>query len=239
MSRKKQDRKNSGGVAADMLRSFIERIERVDGEIADLRDDRKEIFAEAKGTGFDTGTMRDILRLRKMEKADREEREALLDLYKAALGMLDDDGIGAAAARRLSPDPEPAPEAGESVADAARRRAAGFPDPATARNAPKPGESGQEAPPAEPEPPQPTVADARAMGSADALNGDPVSKNPFPPRDARRAAYDEAWCQASGSDGMDLPAAWRRTPKKKPAEETEPEPPAPAGPDEDDEGTDE
>jgi uncharacterized protein (UPF0335 family) len=76
-------------IAAQRLKSFIERIERLEAEKADLAADIREIFAEAKGTGFDTKTMRQIIRLRKMEHADRQEQEALLDLYKSALGMVD------------------------------------------------------------------------------------------------------------------------------------------------------
>ncbi len=79
-----------GGVAADHLRSFIERIERLEEEKKALADDIKEIFAEAKGTGFDVKAMRAILRLRKMDKADYQEQEYMIDLYKHALGMLED-----------------------------------------------------------------------------------------------------------------------------------------------------
>jgi uncharacterized protein (UPF0335 family) len=79
-----------GGVAADHLRSLIERIERLEEEKKALADDIKEIFAEAKGTGFDVKAMRAILRLRKMDKADYQEQEYMIDLYKHALGMLED-----------------------------------------------------------------------------------------------------------------------------------------------------
>ncbi|MFT6556517.1 DUF2312 domain-containing protein [Sneathiella sp.] len=78
-----------GGVAADHLRSYIERIERLEEEKKALADDIKEIFAEAKGTGFDVKAMRAILRLRKMDKADYQEQEYMIDLYKHALGMLE------------------------------------------------------------------------------------------------------------------------------------------------------
>lgn len=76
-----------GGIAADRLRSFIERIERLEEERKGIADDIKDIYAEAKGTGFDTKILRQIIRLRKMEKNDRQEQEALLELYMAALGM--------------------------------------------------------------------------------------------------------------------------------------------------------
>lgn len=78
-----------GGIAADQLRSYIERIERLEEEKAGIAADIKDVFAEAKGNGFDVKTMRQILRLRKLEEVDRQEGEALLDLYKRALGMAD------------------------------------------------------------------------------------------------------------------------------------------------------
>ena len=79
-----------GGVAADHLRSYIERIERLEDEKKALADDIKEVFAEAKGTGFDIKAMRAILRLRKLDKADYQEQEYMIDLYKHALGMLEE-----------------------------------------------------------------------------------------------------------------------------------------------------
>jgi uncharacterized protein (UPF0335 family) len=78
-----------GGIAADQLRSLIERIERLEEEKAALASDIRDIYAEGKGNGFDTKIMRQIVRLRKMDKADRQEQETLLDLYKQALGLLE------------------------------------------------------------------------------------------------------------------------------------------------------
>jgi uncharacterized protein (UPF0335 family) len=74
-------------VAAGQLRAFIERVERLEEEKKTIADDIKEIFAEMKGTGFDTKAVRAIIRLRKQDQAERQEAEAILDLYKAALGM--------------------------------------------------------------------------------------------------------------------------------------------------------
>ncbi len=73
-------------VAAERLRSFLERVERLDEEKTTIAGDIKEVFAEAKGEGYDTKTLRKIIRLRKMDKAKRDEEEALLELYIAALG---------------------------------------------------------------------------------------------------------------------------------------------------------
>ena len=75
------------GFAAGQLRSLIERIERLEEEKAALTSDIREVYAEAKGTGFDTKIMRQVVRLRKLETADRQEQEAMLDLYLGALGM--------------------------------------------------------------------------------------------------------------------------------------------------------
>ncbi|QND61462.1 DUF2312 domain-containing protein [Mesorhizobium huakuii] len=75
-------------VAAGQLRALIERIERLDEEKKTIAEDIKEVFAEAKGTGFDTKAIRTILRLRKKDQAERQEEDAILDLYMAALGMV-------------------------------------------------------------------------------------------------------------------------------------------------------
>ena len=74
-------------VAKDQLKSIVERIERLEEEKKALADDIKEVFAEMKGTGFDTKAVRTIIRMRKQDHAERQEAEAILDLYMAALGM--------------------------------------------------------------------------------------------------------------------------------------------------------
>jgi uncharacterized protein (UPF0335 family) len=76
-----------GGIAGDQLKSYIERIERLEEEKAGLTADIREIFAEAKGNGFDVKIMRQILKLRKLDQDEMAEQETLLDLYKRALGM--------------------------------------------------------------------------------------------------------------------------------------------------------
>lgn len=78
---------SDGNVAADQLRLFIERIERLEEEKRAQADDIKEVYAEAKSNGYDVKTMRTIVRLRGMEKHHRDEAEALLETYKAALGL--------------------------------------------------------------------------------------------------------------------------------------------------------
>ena len=78
---------DAGGIAADRLKSFIERIERLEEEKAAIAGDIREVYSEAKSTGFETKIMRQVVRLRKMEAHDREEQEQLLDLYKRAVGL--------------------------------------------------------------------------------------------------------------------------------------------------------
>ena len=74
-------------VSAEQLRLFIERIERLEEEKRGTQDDIKDVYAEAKSTGFDVKTMRSIVRLRKMEKHHRDEADALLETYRQALGL--------------------------------------------------------------------------------------------------------------------------------------------------------
>lgn len=75
-------------VAAGQLRSFIERVERLEEDKKAVADDIKEVYAEAKGNGYDTKIMRKIVRLRKMDTAKRQEEAAMTELYLAALGMI-------------------------------------------------------------------------------------------------------------------------------------------------------
>ena len=84
-----QDTKTVEGVTGERLKSFIERVERLEEEKAGLAEDIKDVYAEAKATGFDTKTMRKIVSLRKMDTEKRREQDELLDLYKAAIGMAD------------------------------------------------------------------------------------------------------------------------------------------------------
>jgi uncharacterized protein (UPF0335 family) len=77
----------SGGIAADRLRSIVERIERLEEERKALGNDIKDIYGEAKSAGFDVKVIRQIIRIRKQEPAEVEEQETLLDVYRRALGM--------------------------------------------------------------------------------------------------------------------------------------------------------
>jgi uncharacterized protein (UPF0335 family) len=84
-----------GGIAGDRLKSFVERIERLEEEKKALANDIKEVYAEAKGTGFDTKIMRQVIRLRRLDKDDLDEQDALIDVYKRALGMLPSESAAA------------------------------------------------------------------------------------------------------------------------------------------------
>lgn len=75
------------GISAERLRSFVERIERLEDEKAALASDIREVYSEAKGAGFDVKVMRQVTRLRKLDKTARQEQEALLETYLRALGM--------------------------------------------------------------------------------------------------------------------------------------------------------
>jgi uncharacterized protein (UPF0335 family) len=79
---------NTGTVAAGQLRALIERIERLEEEKQTIADDIREVYAEAKANGFDTKIMRQVIKLRKQDASERQEQEAILDLYLQALGML-------------------------------------------------------------------------------------------------------------------------------------------------------
>ena len=83
----KKETNGTSEVAADRLRSFVERIERLEEEKRELANDIKEVYAESKSSGFDTKILRKVISLRRMEVADRREQEELLEVYMHALGM--------------------------------------------------------------------------------------------------------------------------------------------------------
>lgn len=82
-----EETNTSQTIAAGQLRAFIERIERLEEEKKTVSDDIKEVYAECKGSGFDVKAVKQLVRLRKKDAAERQEEEAILELYKAALGM--------------------------------------------------------------------------------------------------------------------------------------------------------
>ncbi len=82
-----QKAESSNGVAAGQLRSLLERIERLEEEKKAIGDDIKDVYGEAKSSGFDTKVLRQVVKIRKQDQAERQEQKALLDLYLGALGM--------------------------------------------------------------------------------------------------------------------------------------------------------
>jgi uncharacterized protein (UPF0335 family) len=82
-----EQKPETGGIAADQLRSFVDRIERLEEEKKALTEDIKEVYAEAKGTGFDTKILRKVIAIRKRDRGEVDEEETILDLYLRALGM--------------------------------------------------------------------------------------------------------------------------------------------------------
>jgi uncharacterized protein (UPF0335 family) len=85
---------NAGGIESGKLRSFIERIERLDSDRQQLSDDIKEVYSEAKGAGFDVKIMRQIVKERRLDKDDVDEHEHILNLYRAALAGWDSTPLG-------------------------------------------------------------------------------------------------------------------------------------------------
>ena len=90
------------GVAADELRQFVERIEQLETEKAGIASDIRDVKAEAKGRGFDVKAITEIVRMRKQDAAERQEREAILETYMSALGMLAETPLGQAAIRKIA-----------------------------------------------------------------------------------------------------------------------------------------
>jgi len=84
------------GVTADQLRSYIERIERLEEEKSNISKDIREVFAEAKGNGFDAKAMREVLKIRKRDAMEQDELDYILETYKRALGMLREEYMGTA-----------------------------------------------------------------------------------------------------------------------------------------------
>lgn len=200
----------TNGSAADHLRSFVDRIARLEEEKKAIATDIKDVYAEAIAMGFDRKALRTVVK-ESMETADqrsqREEIEAITDLYRGSLGMLDGTPLGQAARKRVSrpasdDDDDSGKEAGEG-ADGPEPEASDDPDiDADGTLSPE------------------AIEAARTEGETAAHAGRRVTENPFLADDPRRAAWDEGWCRAAGSDGMDIPAAWRRkkSAKRKPSQ---------------------
>lgn len=174
---------------SQMLASYVERLARLEIEKKAIADDIKEVYSEAKALGFDKKAIAEIVReeVNPRKKRERIEHEAITELYRASLGHLGGTPLGDAARRRYMPKPEPE-EAGEEQDT-------------------QPETDSQIGPE--------EVAAARETGRDDQKAGKKITENPYISGDPRRAAWDEGWCMAAGSDGMDIPEALRRKRKKK------------------------
>jgi len=203
----------NGPVAAEELRLLVERVERLEEEKKGIADDIKDVYGEAKSRGFCAKTIKRIVRERKKTLDQRREEEAMFDLYRGALGMLDGTPLGNWAVEKLTKPKGAAPNAGQPDDGKGASSAGGDQGngaSATEDNAAA-GAAGSH------DDASVTIGQARQQGTEAARQGKPVTANPFPPRSPLRAAWDEAWCHELGSDGMDIPAALRPAAKPKAA----------------------
>jgi len=181
------------GNADGRLLSLVERIERLEEEKRAIAEDITCVKQEAKSAGYEVKIINQMIRERRMTEEARQEALALAEIYRAALGMLNGTPLGEFARKRFEPPaPEPEKPRGDDAGDAGA-------DPAPE--------------PAVPEPPV-DLEGARTQGAAAMAGGKKITENPFAFGDPRRAAWDEGFCAEAGSDGMEIPDAWRRKAKK-------------------------
>lgn len=185
------------------LVEHVQQLERLEEEKRQAAERLKSAFDMAKLEGYDTTTLKVVLKLRKMTPEQRREKKALEAIYLAALGMLEGDPLTDEARRRLDPEPEEEPKREDTETPEPRARGTRPPRPEPV------------APPA-----QPTLAlkepdEARAEGEEAAAAGKRIYDNPYPAGDPCRAAWDEGWCAKSKSHGMDTPSAYQRRTTKK------------------------
>jgi len=202
------DGDDGGGSGRAWVQGVVEKIEDIEADMARLRESRKDVFERSKGLGLDNKVVRQMVRERAMDAGARAEFARKCQIYRAALGILDGTPLGEAARRSFERKDE-APAKRSAPADA---------PPAGSDAAPAKRSARADAPPPVEDTPEARLA-ARAQGAAAAKAGRKVTENPFGADDPRRASWDEGWCAEAGSDGMDIPAAFRRrsgdAPKKK------------------------
>lgn len=183
----------------EQLVYHIQALERCEEAKKAAADAFREAIDLAKIAGFDPGTLKVVLRLRKLTPAQRKERRALEAIYLAALGMLEGDPLPDEARRRLDEQQHP-PAGGQDDQ----------PSPPDAQDEPRAEPRGES-----PQPPLPlkTAEEARQEGQAAAAAGKRIYDNPFSAGDPCRAAWDEGWCAQRKSHGMDTPTAYQRRTK--------------------------
>lgn len=182
--------------ARQRLVNHVHELERLTEIKQHAADALKDGFARAKGEGYDTITLKVVLKLRNMTPTQRQERKALEAIYLAALEMLDGDPLPDEARRRLDRRHDDVEQESQ-------------PDSGTSDTTPHGPDS------AAPEPAQqPLIVkdpnEARQEGVDAAQAGRRIYDNPYPAGDACRAAWDEGWCAANKSHGMETPEAYRR-----------------------------
>lgn len=192
---------------AERLVRHVQHLEQLEAMKKLAAENLQEAFKGAKADGYDTVTLKVVLKLRKMTPEQRQERRALEAIYMSALGMLEGDSLPEAARRKLDEERQGDPPASD-------------PDGTDKANEAEPKLPGVE-PPAPPQPEQPPLivkdpAEARQEGSVAAEAGKRIYDNPYPAGDPCRAAWDEGWCAHKKSHGMETPAAYQRRPTKSP-----------------------
>jgi len=195
--------------ARERLVHTVQTLERLADEKEQAAAAFREAMSHAGRAGYDTGTLKVVLRLRKMSPEQRKERRALEAIYLAALGLLDGDPLTDEARRRLDQaEPEQAKKPGPSPRGASPPAAAPSQPPSSL---PPPQLAMQLKDPEE----------ARKEGRTAAAAGKRIYDNPYPAGDACRAAWDEGWCESKKSNGMDTPAAYQRRtePKRDPKDQ--------------------
>ena len=183
----------------------VQELERLEDEKRAAAKALQDAFKVAAAAGFDTVTLKAVLKLRKLTPPQRKEHRALVAIYMASLGMLDGDALTDDARRRLDPQPSPPTPTARPERDDDDEE----PSPPEAAASPSPGQ--QVLPLKDPE-------EARQEGRDAAAAGKRVYDNPYPAGDPCRAAWDEGWCEASGSHGMDTPSAFQRRKERAPGE---------------------
>jgi uncharacterized protein (UPF0335 family) len=209
--------------ARERLVKHVQELERLQERKDEASAAMSEAFKAAKREGYDTTTLRVVLKLRTMTPDQRRERRALETIYLAALGMLEGDPLTDEARRRLDGAPEPR----------SAERTAAPPPPST--ETPPPADTPPDAP-VEQRLEQPSLilkdpAEARQEGADAAAGGKRIYDNPYPAGDPCRAAWDEGWCGQSKSHGMDTPAAYQRRTDKPPKKDDDTDKDAGAGAD--------
>lgn len=174
-----------------LLLEAVRTLENKQAQIDLIKDEVKAYKKKLRARGFDLTALAQVIKDRKLTDEDRREREGILQIYRAALGLLDGTELGDFARRRLDKQDRPADE-----------------------EPPPSGDSPASSPPDAAAPPNLELA--RQSGRTAAQQGKRVVENPYPAGDPQRAAWDEGWCEEAGNDGMDIPKALQRSkPKKK------------------------